>query len=225
MQQAFVDQFAVQCGFCIPGFLLSAERLSTSGPVPSAARTSALGLSGNLCRCTGYYSFIDAVEQAARRPGRAAAPTSIGRRPPARVDAVAKGTTGPPATRPTCPPTPDAKVVFSGRPHARMLAMDMTAAPTAPGVVAVFTAADVPVNEYGLTMRDQPVLVGLGDTGRSAVAVRRQPVGGRPHRARGGRVGRGGRTGRERSGSHGRRSPSCPTSTPRSAARCSSGPT
>jgi CO/xanthine dehydrogenase Mo-binding subunit len=64
-----------------------------------------------------------------------------------------------------------ARVVFSGRPHARMRAMDIGKAEATPGVVAVFTAADVPVNEYGLTMFDQPVLVGLGDTGRSAVAA------------------------------------------------------
>ena len=58
-----------------------------------------------------------------------------------------------------------ARVVFSGRPHARMRSMDVSAAEATPGVVAVFTAADVPVNEYGLTMFDQPVLVGLGGTG------------------------------------------------------------
>jgi CO/xanthine dehydrogenase Mo-binding subunit len=62
-----------------------------------------------------------------------------------------------------------AKVVFSDQPHARMLSMDASAARSAPGVVLVLTAADVPVNEYGLTMLDQPVLVGVGDTGRSSV--------------------------------------------------------
>jgi len=62
-------------------------------------------------------------------------------------------------------------VVFSGRPHARMVAMDTSIAEADPDVVAVFTAADVPVNEYGLTMFDQPVLVGIGDTGRAAVAA------------------------------------------------------
>jgi CO/xanthine dehydrogenase Mo-binding subunit len=64
-----------------------------------------------------------------------------------------------------------ARVVFSGRPHARMLSMEVAAAETSPGVVAVFTASDVPVNEYGLTMFDQPVMVGLADTGRSRVAA------------------------------------------------------
>jgi len=55
------------------------------------------------------------------------------------------------------------KVMFSGRPHARMLSMDTSAALATPGVVAIYTAKDVPVNEYGLTVFDQPVLVGLGN--------------------------------------------------------------
>lgn len=62
--------------------------------------------------------------------------------------------------------TPDnllfGKVLFSDQPHARMLSMDTAAAEAVPGVVAIFTAKDVPVNEYGLIMPDQPVLVGLG---------------------------------------------------------------
>ena len=62
-----------------------------------------------------------------------------------------------------------AKLLFSGKPHARMISMDTSQAEALPGVVAVFTAKDVPVNEYGLTMNDQPVLVGLNDMGRSDV--------------------------------------------------------
>ena len=64
LQQAFVDQFAVQCGFCIPGFLMSGDRLLQECAHPTRD-DAALGLSGNLCRCTGYYRFYDAVEQAA----------------------------------------------------------------------------------------------------------------------------------------------------------------
>jgi carbon-monoxide dehydrogenase medium subunit len=67
LQDGFIDQFAVQCGFCIPGFLMSGDRLlaevSEPGPDDIAA-----GLSGNLCRCTGYYRFFDAVEQASGAP-------------------------------------------------------------------------------------------------------------------------------------------------------------
>jgi carbon-monoxide dehydrogenase medium subunit len=66
LQRAFVDQFAVQCGYCIPGFLLSGERLLVERPCPSREDVAA-GLAGNLCRCTGYYRFFDAVEQVAGR--------------------------------------------------------------------------------------------------------------------------------------------------------------
>ena len=54
------------------------------------------------------------------------------------------------------------KVLFSHQPHARMLAMDISAAEAVPGVIAILTAKDVPVNEYGLIFPDQPVMVGLG---------------------------------------------------------------
>ncbi len=62
-----------------------------------------------------------------------------------------------------------AVTVFSGQPHARMTRIDVSAAEAAPGVVTIVIAADVPVNEYGLTMFDQPVLLGLEHTGVSAV--------------------------------------------------------
>ena len=94
---------------------------------------------------------------------------SVGRSSPRR-DALSKITGE--ALYPADLHRPDAlyaKVVFSGRPHARMVAMDISGAWAAPGVVEVITAADVPVNEYGLTRFDQPVLVGPGGTGRSAV--------------------------------------------------------
>ena len=54
------------------------------------------------------------------------------------------------------------RVLFSGQPHARMVSIDTDAAEALPGVVAVLTAKDVPVNEYGLGVNDQPVFVGLG---------------------------------------------------------------
>jgi CO/xanthine dehydrogenase Mo-binding subunit len=84
-------------------------------------------------------------------------------RPAQRVDALGKvtGTTLYPGDI-----TPDAflhgKVLFSHQPHARMLSIDLTEAEAVPGVVAIYIAKDVPVNEYGLILPDQPVLVGLG---------------------------------------------------------------
>lgn len=61
------------------------------------------------------------------------------------------------------------KTVFAGIPHARVLAVHTEAARLAPGVLAVLTAADVPVNEYGLIMPDQPVLCGLGSSPQAEV--------------------------------------------------------
>ena len=62
--------------------------------------------------------------------------------------------------------------LFAGRPHARILAIDTAEAEAAPGVIAVFTARDVPVNEHGLQMQDQPVLCGPGSSKEGADVVR-----------------------------------------------------
>lgn len=64
------------------------------------------------------------------------------------------------------------KILFAERPHARILRMDTSRAQAHPGVVAVFTAKDVPVNEYGLQIPDQPVLCGLGSDKPGADVVR-----------------------------------------------------
>jgi CO/xanthine dehydrogenase Mo-binding subunit len=65
-----------------------------------------------------------------------------------------------------------AKLLFSGRPHARIISIDTSEAEALEGVVAVFTAADVPVNEYGLQTPDQPVLCGPGSEKKDADVVR-----------------------------------------------------
>jgi carbon-monoxide dehydrogenase small subunit len=66
MQQAFIDAGAVQCGFCIPGMVLAAKALLVAHTAPSEAEIRR-GLSGNLCRCTGYTKIFDAVKLAAAR--------------------------------------------------------------------------------------------------------------------------------------------------------------
>ena len=65
VQEAFVEQGAVQCGFCTPGMVLSAVHLLSLDPEPDRNRIRR-ALSGNLCRCTGYVKIVDAVEAAAR---------------------------------------------------------------------------------------------------------------------------------------------------------------
>jgi len=65
LQQAFVDEGAVQCGFCTPGMLLSAKALLDVNPSPSEIEIRT-ALAGNLCRCTGYDKIVRAVQDAAQ---------------------------------------------------------------------------------------------------------------------------------------------------------------
>ena len=64
LQKAFIEEGAVQCGFCTPGMIMSAESLLRHNPDPSEEEIK-VGLSGNLCRCTGYSKIISAVSKAA----------------------------------------------------------------------------------------------------------------------------------------------------------------
>lgn len=64
LQEAFVSEGAVQCGFCTPGMLLSAKSLLDENPHPSRDEISK-HISGNLCRCTGYTKIINAIEKVA----------------------------------------------------------------------------------------------------------------------------------------------------------------
>jgi len=64
LQESFADLGAAQCGYCIPGMLMTAKALLAREPHPSRERICE-ALSGNLCRCTGYLQIVDAVEAAA----------------------------------------------------------------------------------------------------------------------------------------------------------------
>ena len=66
LQQSFLEYGGAQCGICTPGMILAAVHLLREKPEPDDGRHSA-GLSGNLCRCTGYIQIFEAVAEAARR--------------------------------------------------------------------------------------------------------------------------------------------------------------
>ncbi len=64
LQQGFWDQHGLQCGFCTPGMIMQAAWLLDQNPKPSEEEIRA-GISGNLCRCTGYVNIVKAIQQAA----------------------------------------------------------------------------------------------------------------------------------------------------------------
>lgn len=66
VQEAFIAESAIQCGFCTPGMILAVKSLLAENPDPTRAEIEA-NLASNLCRCTGYWNIIDAVERAAAR--------------------------------------------------------------------------------------------------------------------------------------------------------------
>ena len=65
LQQAFIDHFAVQCGFCTPGMILTAKALLDENPQPTEEEVR-VALSGNLCRCGGYVKIVEAVLAASK---------------------------------------------------------------------------------------------------------------------------------------------------------------
>ena len=64
LQRAFTDNHALQCGYCTPGFIMAAHDLLQRNPHPTEAEIR-LGISGNLCMCTGYQNIVKAVKSAA----------------------------------------------------------------------------------------------------------------------------------------------------------------
>lgn len=167
IQTAFVDVGAVQCGYCIPGMVISAKCLLDKNPSPSMDEIK-LALSGNLCRCTGYTKIIEGVQRAAELLKgktfiREEKGNPVGLRM-GRLEGIEKaiGLTkyGADLTRKGIL---SVRVLRSPYPHARIKGIDTSEAERFAGVVGVVTAKDIPGrNLVGTTpaFKDQPILVG-----------------------------------------------------------------
>ena len=165
---AFGHAGAVQCGFCIPGMVMCAKGLLDVNQNPTREE-AAFAIRNNICRCTGYVKIIDAILLAAElfREGKVPEDStdwSLGQRVP-RVDVKEKVTgTG---------QYPDdiyldgmiyGSAVRSQYPRARVLAIHTEEAKALPGVVGVFTAADVPGNnKVGHLKKDWDTMIAVGD--------------------------------------------------------------
>jgi xanthine dehydrogenase molybdenum-binding subunit len=186
LQQAFVEYGAVQCGFCIPGQLMTSYSLLQHNPQPSQDEIRH-ALKDTLCRCAGYPTIIRAIEAAAQalQTGEPvqkpdfipdAHPLKVIGTLQARPDAVAKVTGDAIYTDDLkFEGMLQARVKRTGIPHAILKRLDVSRARLLPGVAAVLTAEDVPgQNDHGLVIYDWPVLVGVGERVRyvgDAVAI------------------------------------------------------
>ena len=167
VQQAFVLAGAVQCGFCIPGMIVTAEELLRANPDPTRDEVKR-ALRRNLCRCTGYVKIIDAVILAGRFLRGELAPADLLPAPDAppigtsfpRPSAMAKATgTARFGADIRMPGALELAVVRSPHAHAWIRDIDTAAAGAMPGVAGVMTWRDIRgTNRLKYQVADRPVL-------------------------------------------------------------------
>lgn len=173
LQRAFVDHGAVQCGFCIPGQIMTAAALLARSPDPTEEEIRD-ALKDTLCRCAGYPTIVRSV-QAAATALRTGGPI-----PPPQIPVTSKlEVVGQVMARPDGVDKVTGKALFTDDydfpgmlhgavlraevPHALLRKLNVEPARRYPGIMAVLTAADVPgAPNHGLVVADWPVLVGLG---------------------------------------------------------------
>ncbi|MDD5799990.1 MAG: molybdopterin-dependent oxidoreductase, partial [Coriobacteriales bacterium] len=180
-KEAFVYAFgavgAVQCGFCIPGMVMSGACLVRENPDPTEDEVKH-AIRGNVCRCTGYKKIIEGIRLAAAvlrgdqqidRDLERGDDYGVGKRA-FRVDVRRKvlgyGKYPDDSTGLDFPDMCYGSAVRSKYPRARVLSIDTSRAEALPGVVGVLTAKDVPVNQVGHLIQDWDVFIAEGDTTR-----------------------------------------------------------
>lgn len=175
LQEAFVEHGAVQCGFCIPGQIMTAYALLKQNPNPSSDEIR-FALKDTLCRCAGYPTIENAIQAAAHtlRTGKPIPPPRL----PASVRA--REVVGRVHVRPDAIDKVTGRAIYTDDltfegmlyaavrramvPHAFLKKLDSTKARSLPGVAAVLTAEDIPGEKtHGLVTYDWPVLVGIGE--------------------------------------------------------------
>ena len=138
MQQAFHEQHGLQCGFCTPGMVMAAVSLLEEIPDPTEHDVR-LGLEGNLCRCTGYQNIVKAVLRCRRRWTMTVVGTrNCAARTACLLSGEARFVDDLPVTGAL-----HVKLVRSPFAHATIRSIDTDAARAMPGVVAVYTGADL----------------------------------------------------------------------------------
>jgi xanthine dehydrogenase molybdenum-binding subunit len=185
LQQAFIEYGAVQCGFCIPGQIMTAHALLEQDPVPDEAKIRH-ALKDTLCRCAGYPSILNAVNAAGEtmRTGKpvgsaefqSGSPLEVIGQTYIRPDALDKVTGRTKFTDDLkFENMLQARVKRAEVPHAIVKSINTEKARQLPGVVAVLTAEDIPGEKnHGLVIYDWPVLVGVGERIRTvgdAIAI------------------------------------------------------
>ncbi len=176
---------AVQCGFCIPGMVISAKALLDENLTPTRAEVKQ-AIKGNICRCTGYQKIEDAILLAAdffreNRPIPQAHESAAIGTDFMRVDTAEKVLgTGEYVDDIVVPDMLYAKALRTKYPRARVLKIDASRALAHPDVMKVLTAKDVPFNKCGHLVVDWDVMIAEGDITRyvgdavALVATRRK---------------------------------------------------
>ncbi len=174
LARAFVEEDALQCGFCTPGIAIRTVSLLRRGKAGDRDAVKR-ALNAHLCRCTGYTRIHRAIARLAESwedgelPSGSSSPAGTG------VGAAAKRYRGEALTLGEKPFVADMKVpgmlhaavVLAPHPRCRVAAVDTTEAAALPGVVRILTAADIPGHRFtGPIVRDTPVMVATGEITR-----------------------------------------------------------